>query len=94
MKFSGATKQKLENAKKQANVVLDNEAQSHLIRRMMFADKEYRKYLDEKWGLDLLGGQGTQKIMDTVDPFCFFAKETAFNEHHKMKIVKDVVDFY
>ena len=60
----------------------------------MFADKEYRKYLDETWGLDLLGGQGTQKIMDMVDPFCFFNKETAFNIHHKLKIVKDVLDFY
>ena len=57
----------------------------------MFADKEYRKYLDEKWGLDLLGGQGTKKVYEPIDPFIFFDsdKMTAFNEHHTIKIVPE-----
>ena len=55
----------------------------------MFGDKEYRKYLDEKWGLDLLGGKGTKKIYEPIDPFYFFNKETAFNVHHTIKVVPE-----
>ena len=55
---------------------------------MIFADKEYRRYFDEKWGLDLLGGCGTKKVYDVVDPFLFFNKESAFNVNHMIKIVE------
>ena len=33
----------------------DSRGQSMQIRRIIYGDKEYRHYLDEKWGLDLLG---------------------------------------
>ena len=33
----------------------DNKAQGDIIRKEIFADKEYRRYMDEKWGIDLLG---------------------------------------
>ena len=55
---------------------------------MIFADKEYRRYFDAKWGLDLLGGCGTKKVYDVVDPFLFFNKESAFNVNHMIKIVE------
>ena len=55
---------------------------------MIFGDKEYRRYFDEKWGLDLLGGRGTKKVFDVFDPFIFFDKATAFNIHSDIKIVE------
>ena len=33
----------------------DNKVQGDIIRKIMFADKDYRQYMDEKWGIDLLG---------------------------------------
>ena len=34
---------------------LDSISQSNIIRRMIYGDKEYRKYTEEKWGIDFLG---------------------------------------
>ena len=49
------------------------------IRNTIFKDKEYRDFLDEKWGIDLLGRQGTQKIKDAgLDPYYFYSKENIF----------------
>ena len=48
---------------------------SKQIRRTIFGDKEFRHYYDEKFGIDLLGRQGTQRTVDVgLDPYYFFDK--------------------
>ena len=57
------------------------------IRNTILRDKEYRHYLDEKWGIDLLGKQGTKKIVNSgLDPYYFMDKEMVFDQ--KLKIVE------
>ena len=37
----------------------ENKAQGNIIRKIMYGDKAYRQYMDERWGIDLLGRQAT-----------------------------------
>ena len=42
------------------------------IRRIMFADKEFRRYYDEHFGFDWIGCQGTKKTdYNNLDPYYF-----------------------
>ena len=34
---------------------LKEEAEERILRRIMLADKDYRRYFDEKFGIDILG---------------------------------------
>ena len=34
----------------------DNKTENLAIRRLLWGDKDFRRYFDENWGLDLLGG--------------------------------------
>ena len=46
---------------------------SSKIRRVIFTDKEYLRYLIEEWGIDLLGRSGTRKAVDAgIDSYYFF----------------------
>ena len=57
------------------------------IRRIMFADKGFRRYYDEEYGMDLLGWQGTQKTVDVaLDPYYFYDKAKPFET--TLKVVK------
>ena len=35
--------------------MFDSKAEGDKIRRIIYGDKEYRRYLDKEWGLDVLG---------------------------------------
>ena len=57
----------------------------------MYGDKAYRQYMDERWGIDLLGQQATQKIVDAgLDSYYFWE----FDKHkshpgHMLKVVDE-----
>ena len=49
------------------------------MKRIMFGDKGFRRYFDEKFGIDLLGRQGTQKSVDSaLDPYYFYDKSKPY----------------
>ena len=51
--FSAAKKKKLQgNADTEQ---FDNKKQGDIIRRKIYGDREYVRYLDKEWGLDVLG---------------------------------------
>ena len=59
------------------------------IRRIIYGDKEYRHYLDENFGIDLLGRQGTSKCAHVgLDPYYYFHKDLNWFKSPKMKIVE------
>ena len=49
------------------------------MREMIFGDEEYRRYMDERWGIDLLGGKGNKKAIDAgLDPYYFWDSDSGF----------------
>ena len=55
----------------------------------MFADKDYRHFMDMKWGIDLLGQQATQKNADCgLDNYYFWQYEDGYTDDVYLKIVK------
>ena len=43
------------------------------MRDLIFADEEYRRYMDEKWGVDLLGRKGSERAANGgLDPYYFW----------------------
>ena len=44
------------------------------MRDLLFGDDEFRRYMDVKWGVDLLGRKGSQRATDAgLDPYYFWA---------------------
>ena len=42
------------------------------MREMIIGDAEFRRYMDVRWGVDILGRQGSQKATDGgLDPYYF-----------------------
>ena len=68
----------------------DNKVQGEIIRKIMYADKEYRNHMDQKWGIDLLGRQANQKIVDAgIDSYYFWEFDDGSHyEYHDLKLVK------
>ena len=49
------------------------------IRHQIFKDAEFREYMDEKWGVDLLGRKVNKKSVDAgLDPYYFWDPESEF----------------
>ena len=39
----------------------------------MYGDRKWLRYMDEVWGLDVLGQQGTKKVQtSSLDPYMFW----------------------
>ena len=49
------------------------------MREEIFGDEEYRRYMDSKWGVDLLGQKATKKAVDGgLDPYYFWDANSTF----------------
>ena len=52
-KFSSKNQNKLKGTSKLD--MFDSKVEGDKIRRILYGDKEFRRYMDEVWGLDVLG---------------------------------------
>ena len=44
------------------------------MRDLILGDEEFRRYMDVKWGVDLLGREGSERATDGgLDPYYFWA---------------------
>ena len=58
------------------------------LREMIIGDPEFRRYMDKRWGVDILGREGSQKATDGgLDPYYFW--DPANPEVQKMFEHKD-----
>ena len=57
------------------------------MRRIMLADKGFRRYWDEKFGMDFLGWSGTMRTYNSgLDPYYFY--DPTDLERGPLKLVK------
>ena len=69
--------------------MFDSKVEGNRIRRIMYGDKEFRRYMDEVWGLDLLGHQGRDMAHNSsLDPYYFWEKESIDKNRTFIKIVE------
>ena len=49
------------------------------MRELIIGDKEFRQYMDKKWGINLLGRKHSKKATDAaIDPYFFWDPATPF----------------
>ena len=54
----------------------------------MYGDKEWIRYMDEVWGLDVLGQQGELKARySSLDPYYFWLDKNLDRNSETMKLV-------
>ena len=62
--------------------------QSRIIRRKMFGDKQWIRYMDEQWGLDVLGQQIEEKARyGSLDPYYFWKESLMDCESETLKVL-------